>query len=445
MKKKVALISLGCSKNLVDSEHMLGILRDKGYEICIDEAEAEILIINTCAFIESAKEEAINCILEMAEYKKTGSCKLLIVTGCLAQRYSTQVQEEIPEVDIVLGTNAYTRITDVIEEYDFEEPVCLCPNTPVSDEEIKRLRVTPPYTAYLRIADGCDNNCTYCIIPSIRGRYRSRRMEDIIEEARAMAKDGVKEVIVIAQDTTRYGKDLYGEYSLSKLLREICKVDGILWVRVHYCYPELVDDELIKTFKEEEKLCPYFDIPIQHCNDKVLRRMGRRTNKAEITALLDKIRKEIPDATIRTSIIVGFPGETEEQFKELCDFVREVKFDRLGVFAYSREEDTPAYKLNGQIDEEEKQKRQEVLMLIQSEISEENNNRKIGKVVKVLVEGRDAVIKQYYGRTKADSIEVDGKVFFTSNKKINEGDFADVELTDALEYDFLGAEVEKEV
>lgn len=439
---KVSMASLGCSKNLIDSEQMLGLLEQSGYEIVENEEDADILIVNTCTFIESAKMESIECILEFAQYKKTGHCKYLIVTGCLAQRYKEQILSELPEVDAVIGTNEYDKIADVIRSLDEEQEKRLfCAETPLLCET-SRLRSTPGYTAYLKIAEGCDNHCTYCVIPSIRGRYRSRRMEDIISEAKELAADGVKELVVIAQDTTRYGKDLYGEYRLAELLRELCHIDNIEWVRVHYCYPEIVTDKLIDVFAEESKLCNYFDIPIQHCSDGILRRMGRRTNKKQITELIAQIRHRLPDAVIRTSLIVGFPGETEEEFEELRQFVEETKFDRLGVFAYSREEDTPAYDMDNQIDEEEKERRRELLMMVQSEISQQLNEDKIGKTVRVLVEGKDEIIKSYYGRTYADSIEIDGKVFFKSDKLLKEGDFASVKIEQVLEYDLFGTATE---
>ena len=440
MLKKISLASLGCSKNLVDSEHMLGILTDSGFEIIPDEEEADVIIVNTCTFIEAAKTESIECILELAQYKQA-NCKALIVAGCMAQRYKEQILSEIPEVDAVVGVNEYDKIAEIIERLGAEEKEILCCSEAyMEDAELKRLRTTPPYTAYLKIAEGCDNHCTYCVIPSIRGKYRSRKMEDIISEAKQMAEDGVREIVVIAQDTTRYGMDLYGEYKLPKLLSELCKIEGFEWVRVHYCYPELVTDELISVFKREAKLCNYFDIPIQHCSDSVLKRMGRRTCKAEIVALIEKIRNEIPDAVIRTSIIVGFPGETEEDFAELCEFVREMKIDRLGVFAYSREEDTPAYNLPNQIDEEEKESRRENLMMIQTEISEEISSRRIGSVVRVLVEDKDEIIKSYYGRSYADSEEIDGKVFFKSDRKLTGGEFVDVLIEQSMEYDLFGKE-----
>lgn len=437
--KKISLASLGCSKNLIDSEQMLGILTQAGYEVMENEEDADILVVNTCTFIESAKMESIECILELAQYKKAGKCKYLIVTGCMAQRYKEQVLREIPEVDAVIGTNDYDKIAEIIKKLEQEEKVALCSETPLLCEGA-RVRTTPEYTAYLKIAEGCDNHCTYCVIPSIRGKYRSRSKEDILKEAEQMAKEGVKELIVIAQDTTRYGKDLYGEYCLPELLKSLCHIDGIEWVRVHYCYPELVTDALLQAFQEEEKLCNYFDIPIQHCNDGVLKRMGRRTNKAQICALIEKIRTMLPDAVIRTSLICGFPGETEEAFLELKEFVETMKFERLGVFAYSREEDTPAYHLDGQIAEEEKERRQEILMLTQSEVSQNLNESRIGDTVRVMVEDKDEIIKSYYGRTYADSIEIDGKVFFKSNRSFKGGDFVDVKIEQVLEYDLFGVD-----
>ncbi len=441
MLKKISLVSLGCSKNLVDSEEMLGILKEHGFELTGKEDEAEVIIVNTCTFIEAAKTESIECILELAQYKTEGACKALIVTGCMAQRYREQILTEIPEVDAVIGTNDYDKIADVIESLSGgEKEILSCGEEYMDMCTRQRIRTTPEYTAYLKIAEGCDNHCTYCVIPSIRGRYRSRKIEEIVAEAEEMVKGGVREIVVIAQDTTRYGKDLYGEYRLPELLKRLCAIEAAEWVRVHYCYPELVTDELIDVFKTEQKLCNYFDIPIQHCSDAVLKRMGRRTNKAEICALIEKIRREIPDAVIRTSIIVGFPGETEEDFEELCDFVRSMKLERVGVFAYSREEDTPAYSLDNQIDEDEKERRRDALMLIQSEVSEQYSTSKIGTVVRVLVEERDEIIKSYYGRTYADSEEIDGKVFFKSNRKIKSGEFVDVKIEQAMEYDLFGTE-----
>lgn len=440
MKKKVSIASLGCSKNLVDSEQMTAILQSRGFELWENEADADVMIVNTCTFIEDAQTESINCILELAQYKKADSSKVLIVTGCLAQRYKEQIIREIPEVDAVVGTNEYDKIADIAESclkkaeglervHCTEQPL-LC--------EAARVRSTPKYTAFLKIAEGCDNRCTYCVIPSIRGRYRSRTIENIVAEAESMAKDGVKELIVIAQDTTAYGKDLYGEYRLPQLLTELCKIEGIRWIRVHYCYPELVTDELIDVFAREPKLCNYFDIPIQHCSNRILKRMGRRTNKEQIVGLLKKLRERLPDVAVRTSIIVGFPGETEEDLEELQDFIREMRFDRLGVFMYSREEDTPAYNLPDQIDEEEKRSRLESVMVNQADVDDDNNQKKIGTVQQVLVEGRDEIIKSYYGRTYADSVEIDGKVFFKSDKKVKDGDFVNVRIEQAMDMDLFG-------
>lgn len=443
MLKKISLTSLGCSKNLVDAEEMLGLLKKNNYEITNDEEEAEVIIVNTCTFIESAKTESIECILELAALKNEGKCKKLIVTGCMAQRYKEQILTEIPEVDAVVGVNDYDKIAEIIGRLDEEDGIIRCGDLAKGITSLPRIRSTAPYTAFLKIAEGCDNRCTYCVIPSIRGKYRSRNMEDIIDEAEKMAKDGVKEIVVIAQDTTRYGIDLYGEYKLSELLRKLCATDGIEWVRVHYCYPELIDDKLIEAFAAEPKLCNYFDIPIQHSSDRILKRMNRRTTRKQIEELIDKIRTEIPDAVIRTSLIVGFPGETEEDFEDLCDFVRKMKIERLGVFTYSREEDTPAYNMDNQIDDEEKEKRRDAIMLIQSEISEEENKKKIGTNVKVLTEGRDEIIKSYYGRTYADSEEIDGKVFFKSQRKINEGEFVNVVVEQTMEYDLFGTEAER--
>lgn len=434
---------MGCSKNLVDAEHMLGILSEHGFEIVENEEDADVIIVNTCTFIESAKNESIECILELSQYKNSGNCKALIVTGCMAQRYKEQILSEMPEVDAVIGTNEYDKIADVIAELDNDKTDILWCGAGCPDEQnMPRIRTTPSYTAYLKIAEGCDNHCTYCVIPSIRGRYKSRKIEDIVSEAEKLVSDGVRELVVIAQDTTAYGKDIYGEFCLPKLLKKLCSIEKAEWVRVHYCYPELMTDELIEVFKTEPKLCNYFDIPIQHCSDKILKRMGRRTNKAQIIGLIDKIRREIPNAAIRTSLIAGFPGESESDFEELCDFVREVRFERLGVFAYSREEDTPAYGFDNQIDEDEKERRRDLIMMIQSEIAEEQNAKKINSVVRVLVEGKDEIIKSFYGRTYADSEEIDGKVFFKSDRNPLPGEFVNVKVEQTMEYDLFGTECE---
>ncbi len=438
--KKVSLVSLGCSKNLVDAEEMLGILSEYGYEIADSEEDADIMIVNTCAFIDSAKQESIDCILQHASYKASGKNPILVVTGCMAQRYSEELQKELPEVDIVIGTNDYHKIGEILKNYKAPSKEMYCGAEFESYDAKHRVVTTPPYMAYLKIAEGCDNRCTYCVIPSIRGSYRSRTIEDIVDEAKKLAAKGVGELVVIAQDTTRYGIDIYGEAKLPQLLDELCKIEELHWIRLHYLYPEQVTDKLIETIKNNKKICNYFDIPIQHCNDKILRLMGRRTNKEQIEGLIKKIRAEIPDAVIRTSLICGFPTETDEQFEELRDFVCRMEFDRLGAFAYSCEEGTPAARMDGQIDEEVKKTRQELIMVDQAAVSEELNQARLGKTFETLVEGYDAIIKQYYGRTYGDSDEIDGKVFFTSTNKISPGEFVNVKITDYSEYDLYGKE-----
>lgn len=435
--KKVSLVSLGCSKNLIDAEEMLGTFEDNGFEIIDNEEDADIMVVNTCAFIDSAKQESIDCILEHIQYKKKDNNRILVVTGCLSQRFRDEVVKEIPEVDIVIGTNDYHRIVEIIKNYKKGVSEVHCGEV-YMDCSLRRVVTTPSYMAYIKIAEGCDNHCTYCVIPSIRGKYRSRRMEDIVEEAETLAGNGVQELVVIAQDTTRYGMDIYGKYCLSELLHKLCQIDGIKWIRVHYCYPELVTDELIDTIAGEEKICKYLDIPIQHCNDRILKLMGRRTNKKQISELIKKLRERIPDIVIRTSLIVGFPGETEEEFDELRDFVTETEFDRLGAFAYSCEEGTAAARLDGQLSDEDKQNRQELIMVDQAAVSESLNEKKVGKTYEVLVEGYDAIIKRFYGRTYGDSDEIDGKVFFESKTKYNPGEFANVNILDYTEYDLYG-------
>lgn len=437
------MVSLGCSKNLVDAEEMLGIINKSGFEFVEDESDADAIIVNTCAFIDDAKKESIDCILEMAEYKKQDKNKALVVTGCLAQRYKDEILNEMPEVDAVVGTNDFYDISKILNEiFEKKEKRVYCSDNVCNvPDDIERILTTPSYTAFLKIAEGCDNHCTYCVIPSIRGSYRSRTVESITAEAKKLADGGVKELIVIAQDTTRYGMDLYGKQELPRLLKELCEIDGIKWVRLHYCYPELVTDEIIETIRSEEKICNYMDIPIQHCNNEILKKMGRRTSKEEIVSLINRLRERIPDIVIRTSLIAGFPQETEKQAEELRDFVSEMNFDRLGIFAYSREENTPAARLDGQVDEEEKLCRRDVLMVEQAAVSEELNNKKIGKTYEVLVEGYDSIIKLYFGRSYMDSAEVDGKVFFKSSEKINEGEFVNVLIDDAMEYDLYGKKI----
>lgn len=438
MKYNIGLVSLGCAKNQTDAEIMLGILAEDGFNIVYDPAEADVIVVNTCGFIESAKQESIDAILEMAEYKN-GRCKLLIVTGCLAERYSKEILTELPEADAVLGTGDYDKIAEIIKEaFDGKKPVLCGHKDRTPEERLPRILSTPPYTAYLKIADGCDNNCTYCAIPKIRGHFRSRAIENIVEEARDLAENGVRELILIAQDTTRYGVDLYGEYSLDKLLLELVKIEKIEWIRVHYFYPEAITDSLIDVMAKYDKICNYIDMPVQHANNDILRRMARRTSREQMTEEINKIRKKMPGSVIRTSIIVGFPGETQEQFEELCDFVREIKFDRMGVFAYSQEEDTAAAEFENQIDENVKQSRLDTLMTMQQGISLELNKAKIGKTLEVIVEGYDEESFLFYGRSRGDSIEVDGKVYFGTETEVNEGDIINVEILDADEYDLTG-------
>ena len=441
MGYNIGMVSLGCAKNQTDAEIMLGILNEKGHKIVADPEMADVLIVNTCGFIESAKQESIDSILEMAEYKE-GRCKILIATGCLAERYHDDIVRELPEVDAVVGTGDFHKIAEVIDKaFAGDKPVLFGHKDYSPEEGLPRILSTPGYTAYLKIADGCDNNCTYCAIPMIRGKFRSRRIEDIKSEAEELAQNGVKEIILIAQDTTRYGKDIYGEYSLDKLLEELCKIDGIEWIRVHYFYAEAVTENLIKVMAKEEKICNYIDMPIQHINNRILRRMARRTNREEITEKIKMIRKYMPDSVIRTSIIVGFPGETDEEFQELYDFVKEIKFDRMGVFAYSQEEDTPAAEFEDQIDEAVKEERLDKLMSLQQGISMQNNLDKIGTKTDVLIEGYDVDNFMYFGRSRGDSIGIDSRVFVASEDEIETGEIVRVEILDASEYDLTGKTV----
>ena len=435
--KKIYLQSLGCSKNLVDSENMLGILRKKGYEIVEFADKSDYIIINTCSFINDAKEESINSIIEAVSLKGKNDIKV-IVTGCLAQRYSEDLLKEIPEIDILIGTYEYEKIDQLIEEYENNNKKVI--NVDVDEvivEDLPRNLLTPKYYAFLKISEGCSNHCTYCVIPKIRGKYRSRKKEDILNEANILAKEGVKELILIAQDTSKYGTDLYGEKQLHLLIKELSMIDGIEWIRVHYLYPEDLYDELIKEFRDNSKLLKYFDIPMQHISDDILKLMNRKTSKEQITSLINKIRNEIPEAVIRTSLITGFPGETEEDHEMLKTFLIDYKLDRVGVFKYSREENTPAYNLKNQIKDEVKSLRQEELMKIQQEISYNKNSEKIGKTYNVIID-EDSGDNEYLGRTYMDSPEIDGAVFVNSDKKLNIGQIYKVSIVDALEYDLIG-------
>ena len=437
--KKILFISLGCDKNLVDSEVMLGILADRGFEMTDTEDDADIIIINTCCFINDAKEESINTILEMAEYKKTGPCKALIVTGCLAQRYKQEIVDEIPEVDAVIGTSKYDEIFDAVDQalkgshfLDVDDLDRL-PSVPG-----KRILTTGGHYAHLKIAEGCDKHCTYCIIPKILGNYRSVPMEQLLAEAASLAEQGVKELILVAQETTLYGVDLYGKKSLHILLQELAKIKGIRWIRILYCYPEEIYPELIETIKNEKKVCHYLDMPIQHASDAILKRMGRRTTKAQLKETVSLLRKEIPDIVLRTTLIAGFPGETQEQHEELMEFVDEMEFERLGVFAYSPEENTPAASMPDQIPEEIKEERRDAILELQQEIAFDKAADMVGRTLYAMIEGKVADEPAYVARTYADSPDIDGYVFVNTGEMLMSGDFVKVKITGSAEYDLIG-------
>lgn len=435
---KIFFVSLGCDKNLVDSEKMLALLEKRGYSFTDDETQADVIIINTCCFINDAKEESVQTILEMSEYKKE-NCKALIVTGCMAQRYKQEILDEVPEVDMVLGTTAYDKIVEAIDE-------ALAGSRKVETESLNtlpktgagRVLTTGGHYAYLKIAEGCNKCCTYCIIPKVRGRYRSVPMEELIAQAKDLADKGVKELILVAQETTVYGVDLYGKKSLHLLVRELCKISGLRWIRLLYCYPEEIYDELIETMRDEEKVCHYLDLPIQHASDAVLKRMGRRTTQADLKEIIAKLRKEIPDIVLRTTLIAGFPGETQEQHEEMMAFIDELEFDRLGVFTYSQEEDTPAAVMPDQIDEETKLTWREELMELQQEIAFDKAQDREGSIVTAMVEGKVADENAYVARTYGDAPNVDGLLFIQTAEELNSGDFARVRITGSAEYDLIG-------
>lgn len=439
MNYKIGMISLGCPKNQVDAEHMLALMDAEGWEIVDYVDGCDVVIVNTCGFIDDAKKEAIENILDMVELKKEGVISKIIVTGCLAQRYKDEIVKEIPEVDAVIGIGANGDIIKTVEEVmsgvdtiEKYPPQCELPL------EGQRILTTPQYWAYLKIGEGCSNRCTYCTIPSIRGNMRSRSMENVIDEAKQLAESGVKELILIAQDTTSYGLDLYGELKLPELLNELCKIDSIEWIRLLYCYPDRITDELIETMKNQEKVVNYIDLPLQHADDKILKAMNRRGDQALIRNVISKLREEIPDVVIRTTFIVGFPGEGEEEFETLAEFVNEIEFDRLGVFTFSPQEGTPAFDMEDQVDEDIKTRRGEVIMQDQYSIMEEKNNEKIGKTYRVVVEDYDGYSDSYTGRTYMDAPEIDGLVKFTSHKDLDIGDFVDVEIFDIEDYDLIG-------
>lgn len=437
---KLLCVSLGCDKNLVDTEMMLGLLNKDGYTFTDDEYDADVIVINTCCFIGDAKEESVNTILEMAQRKIDAKCKALIVTGCLAQRYKQEIIDEIPEVDGILGTSTYDEISHVLAEalggkehvqrfHELDE---------LPEVETERILTTGGHYAFLKIAEGCDKHCTYCIIPSLRGNYRSVPIERLVKEAERLAERGVKELILVAQETTLYGVDLYGEKSLPKLLKSLCRISGIQWIRIQYCYPEEITDELIQTIKEEKKICKYLDLPIQHASDRILKRMGRRTTKAQLQEIVEKLRREIPDIALRTTLISGFPGETPEDHEELMEFVDEMEFQRLGVFAYSAEEDTPAAEYPDQVLQEVKEERRDAIMELQQEISYDFSKSMVGKTLEIMIEGKVADENAYVGRTYMDGPGVDGMIFVQTAEELMSGDFARVRVTGAMEYDLIG-------
>lgn len=442
MKGKVAFTSLGCDKNRVDSEVMLGILHQRGYQAVADEAEADLIVVNTCCFIRDALEESIETIIEMAKYKTEGQCKGLIVTGCLGQRYEKEFFDELPEVDAVLGTAAYEEIADAADRILAGERGFKCLediNQSMQNENGKlRILSTAPYSAYLKISEGCDNHCTYCVIPKMRGKHRSRSMESLLEEAEVLAKQGVKELVVVAQDTSIYGRDLYGESKLHELLEKLAQIEQIHWIRLLYCYPETLTQETIAVMANNKKICHYIDMPIQHGCDSILQRMGRKTSQAEIRETVKKLRTAMPDIAIRTTLIVGFPGETEEDFIQLQDFVKEMQFDRLGVFCYSQEEGTPAATMPNQISEEVKLERKECIMQIQKDISAARCAQEVGHILEVCVEGKLPEENIYCGRTQWDAPDIDGMVFFRAEEEPYSGDFVMVQIQEASDYDLIG-------
>ena len=432
----VGMISLGCPKNQVDGEALLAKLSQAGYNIVNTIEASDVMIVNTCGFIEDAKTEAIETILEVAQYKEAGLISAIVVTGCLAERYQDEILKEMPEVDAVIGIGANADIVKVCDKALCGIKTSSYPNKCYLPLDGERVLSTPSHWAYLKISDGCDNKCSYCAIPGIRGRFRSRDMDSVVDEARLLASKGVKELILVAQDTTKYGQDLYGEYSLDRLLKRLVKIDGIEWIRLFYCYPQRITDSLIETIAAEEKICNYIDIPLQHADKNVLKSMNRVGDAEEYKALIEKMRKAIPDLALRTTFMVGFPGETEEQFTNLSDFVKEVKFDKMGCFAFSPEEDTPAYDMDNQIDDDVKKRRQEILMNTQFYITEASNKNRVGNVYKVIVDNIDD--GKYVGRSYMDSPEIDSGIIFTSDKKINIGEFVFVKITDYDGYDLIG-------
>ncbi len=452
MSTKIAFISLGCDKNTVDSEIMIQLLAEKGYEIVKEDDQAEVIVVNTCGFIQDAKEESINTLIEMGQYKESGKLKALVATGCLAERYADQIFEELPEVDAVVGTGSYEKIVDVVEEL-IHGGRGIRAQEDAGQRDLgyrKRVLTTPGYYGYVKIAEGCDNRCTYCVIPKLRGPFRSRKEEDILREVRDMAEEGVKELMIVAQDITKYGKDLDGVSRLPELLKKIAQVDGIHWIRLLYCYPEDITPELIQVIAEEPKIVHYVDMPIQHCSDGVLKRMGRHHTKQQLLDVIQALRKAVPDIALRTTLITGFPGETEEDFQEMREFIQEVRFDRLGVFAYSQEEDTPAARMPDQIPEEEKERRKDILMELQQRISSEKSQEMVGESLEVIIEGQipgeeeEEGTKVYSARTYRDAPDIDGFLFLSSSQEYLSGDFVQAQVVGAYEYDLMGVDEDVE-
>ncbi len=438
--RKVYIETLGCPKNQIDSEMMLGILSKDKYGVADSPEEAEVIIINTCGFIESAKEESVMTITDFLELKSEGSCKVFIVAGCLVERYANELKKELPEVDIFIGTTKFPLIVRAIEDHEAgREPIVNIGDIDILiPENLPRVKTTPSYTAYLKISEGCDNNCTYCIIPQLRGKYRSRHFEDIITEAKVLVESGAKELIIIAQDTIRYGKDIYGKNRLAELLSEICKIEELQWVRVMYAYPDEIELDLVKTFEKEDKLVKYIDMPIQHASNTVLKRMNRRTSKEQIREVVEMFKKHVPEMVIRTTLIVGFPGETDEEYQELYDFVKEIKFGRLGVFTYSQQDGTPAARMNDQVDEEVKMERQTGILELQQGISLDNNGYYMDKVIEVLIEEQVGDEAVYMGRASFDSPEIDGQVYINTSETLEIGSIVKVLINDFMEYDLIG-------
>jgi len=435
---KVGFVSLGCPKNLINTEIMLSKLANSGYEIVAEDVDADVIVINTCAFIESAKQEAINNILDIAWLKENHTLKGIVVAGCLPQRFKDELFKEMPEVDCIIGTGSLDDIIEAVESAYNKKQYKSFKDVDSLQLGGERIITTPEYFAYLQIAEGCDNCCTYCVIPQIRGKFRSRQMSDIIEEAENLASLGVKELCLVAQDTTRYGEDIYGTYALDSLVTELSEIKGIEWIRLLYCYPDRITDELIDTIANNEKVVKYIDMPIQHINNDILKAMNRRDSTDSITSIIKKLREKIPGIILRSTVIVGFPGETDDNFKQLHKFIKDTRFERLGVFTYSREENTPAFDLPDQINEKLKRKRYDIIMLDQQRIHNEFNKSFIGKTLKIICEGYDTVSESYYGRSYADAPDIDGKVYFSSHRRIKDGEILEIEITELLDYDLLG-------